>query len=258
MKKNQFVKLTAAGLIAFSSSAALTSAGPLPTGSIKCSSPLISKGLYPVLEWNITYPPAIEDLIIIPVSPSDPIETKVPLIATFRTIGQGVTTGANDTFVKTRGKLSLGTSPFQTVFFGTNPEVSTTPFNLAALFGSQYTGNLIPAGTKIRFGGDIWMGDLSNGADNSFQYAYNTGDGTTNVRALYDNDPMPVGFSVGGGGPSLESFLLPYLDSAGRINIGPEDVIVFMELTHNASQSTSPGYDFQDLLFLVSFKKPTP
>jgi hypothetical protein len=257
MKQNQFVKLTAAGLIAFSSSAALTSAAPLPTGSITSTNQMITIGLKPKLDWKINYPPAIEDYIDKP-TPSGPITTKIPLIATFRTIGQGVTTGADDTFVKTRGKLSLGTSAFKTVFFGTNPQVSTTPFDLKALFGSQYTGNLIPAGTKIRFGGDIWMGDLSNGADNSFQYAYNTGDGTTNVRALYDNDPMPVGFSVGGGGPSLESFLLPYLDSAGRINIGPEDVIVFMELTHNASQSTSPGYDFQDLLFLVSFKKPTP
>lgn len=56
--------------------------------------------------------------------------------------------------------------------------------------------------------------------------------------------------------PSLESFLRPYLDTTGKVKIGPMDVIVFMELTHSSSQKSDPGYDLQDLVLLVTFRKP--
>lgn len=52
--------------------------------------------------------------------------------------------------------------------------------------------------------------------------------------------------------PSLESFLRPYLDAGGRVNIGPMDVIVFMELTH--TDQADGGYDLQDMVLLVTFK----
>lgn len=54
--------------------------------------------------------------------------------------------------------------------------------------------------------------------------------------------------------PTLEDFIRPYLDGNGRVEIGPMDVIVFMELTHTDSQMSDPGYDMQDLVLLVTFK----
>jgi hypothetical protein len=53
--------------------------------------------------------------------------------------------------------------------------------------------------------------------------------------------------------PSLESFIRPYLDASGRVKIGPMDVIIFMELTH--TDESNVGYDLQDLVFLVTFRK---
>jgi hypothetical protein len=55
--------------------------------------------------------------------------------------------------------------------------------------------------------------------------------------------------------PSLESFLKPYLDASKKVKIGPMDVIVFMELTHSASQKSDIGYDLQDCVFLLTFSK---
>jgi hypothetical protein len=34
------------------------------------------------------------------------------------------------------------------------------------------------------------------------------------------------------------------------------DVIVFMELTHSASQKSNIGYDLQDYVMLLTFRKP--
>jgi hypothetical protein len=56
--------------------------------------------------------------------------------------------------------------------------------------------------------------------------------------------------------PSLESFLRPYLDTTGKVKIGPMDVIVFMELTHSSGQKSESGYDLQDMVLLVTFRKP--
>jgi secreted trypsin-like serine protease len=52
----------------------------------------------------------------------------------------------------------------------------------------------------------------------------------------------------------LESFIKPYLTATNKVQIGPMDVIVFMELTHTNSQKSDPGYDLQDMVLLVTFK----
>jgi hypothetical protein len=54
--------------------------------------------------------------------------------------------------------------------------------------------------------------------------------------------------------PSLISFMKPYLDSTGKIKIGPMDVLVMMELTNSGPTTNDPVWDYQDLVMLVSFK----
>jgi hypothetical protein len=53
--------------------------------------------------------------------------------------------------------------------------------------------------------------------------------------------------------PTVEDFIKPYLDSNGKIKIGPMDVIYLMELTH--TNKYDAGFDLQDLCLLVTFRK---
>ena len=73
------------------------------------------------------------------------------------------------------------------------------------------------------------------------------------MKALVNGDPCPSKIPDYNA-PSLEKFLKPYLDSSNNVMIGPMDVIIFMELTH--TNPADSGYDEQDLVFLVSFRKP--
>ena len=82
---------------------------------------------------------------------------------------------------------------------------------------------------------------------------YKSNDGTDNIRFLVKGQTPPTNVPDYNA-PSLESFLRPYLDSTGKVNIGDMDVIVFMELTHTAAQKSQPGYDLQDMVLLVTFE----
>jgi hypothetical protein len=73
------------------------------------------------------------------------------------------------------------------------------------------------------------------------------------VRALVSGQSCPTNVPDYNA-PSLESFLKPYLDSTKKVKIGPMDVIIIMELTH--TDTSSVGYDLQDLVMLVTFRKP--
>jgi hypothetical protein len=246
MKTSHSFAKTTALTAAISLFSLATHADLLPTGTISAASKVIQVGQVPTISWSIIYPKKVDEVITIPTTPSDPVVTKVKLRTSMRVIGQGVTAGAN-TFCRTKGFMSLNTSSFKTIFDGVNANVTATEMKLDTLFGSAYSNNILPAGTRLRFGGQY-----RNPYSGEWSSPYRTGDGTTNVRTLIAGDTPPAGLGISDG-PSLESFLRPYLNSAGKVNIGPMDMIVFMELTHPPSDSTSSGYDFQDLLYLLSF-----
>lgn len=243
---------TAVSLLSITSNAAETTTTTTITnygalgGEISSGSQMIQVGQRPTLKWKISYPYSVKE--VVNITPNGPPKTLVPLVTDIKMLGQGVTAGT--TFVRTQGAVNLNSIGYQTVFDGVNADVTSNNFALSALFGSTFQNNILPAGTTLRFSGRF----LYPGTD-TWSTTYATGDGTTNVRTLVDGDDCPVGLGIGDG-PTLESFLRPYLDSAGKINIGPLDMIVFMELTHTEAESDSPGYDFQDLLFVVTFRKP--
>ena len=49
----------------------------------------------------------------------------------------------------------------------------------------------------------------------------------------------------------LASYLKPYLDASGKINIGPMSVLVLMELSE--TRQNQPCFDYQDVGLLVTF-----
>lgn len=254
-------------------------------GSLSAVPIVVQPGTHPTLKWNISYPSIIQDYVNV----NDPggseegggeegggedgggsdgggstggstgpdggggtsggtgthdtnIEPKTTLDVEVRIIGAGVTVsntnGSNLSFVPTEAVISFNGGSYTRCFYGTNNSVKPN-----RVVWSQKN---ITAGQKLRFGGRYYY----NGSWGPY---WNSQSGTRNVRIMVNGDRPPTTYPLHSA-PSLESFLKPYLDATGRVQIGPMDCIVFMELTHNDSQITQQGYDLQDMVMLVSFK----
>lgn len=228
------------------------------TGSLSANPAIVMAGEKTKLTWSINYPSVVKKYVdIIPPGGSGgsgpgTITPTQNLYADVRIIGQGVTVTTNNTgytFVPTEATMSINnSSTFTRIFYGTNPQINPgSVTNLSSIFGSTYNNNMIQTGKPVRFGGRYYY----DGAWGT-HYKSNSGD---NVRFLVNGDTPPSNVPQYNA-PSLESFLRPYLDTTGKVKIGPMDVIVFMELTHSSSQKSDPGYDLQDLVLLVTFRKP--
>ncbi|RYD22560.1 MAG: hypothetical protein EOP88_07635 [Verrucomicrobiaceae bacterium] len=266
MKTSQWAAISAAvilvGTLVAPRAHAQTSApqAPAPTGLTASLDvdPMVPAGQRTPLSWSINYPSVIKKYVnIVPPGGSGgsgpgTITPTTNLYADVRIIGQGVTVTTNNTgytFVPTEAAMSINnSSTFTRIFYGTNPQINPgSVTNLSSYFGSTYANNMIQTGKPVRFAGRYYY----DGAWGT-QYKSNSGD---NVRFLVNGDTPPSNVPQYNA-PSLESFLRPYLDTTGKVKIGPMDVIVFMELTHSSSQKSDPGYDLQDLVLLVTFRKP--
>lgn len=212
------------------------------TGTITpANGPTALVDTFPKLNWTTNYP-------LKPPIPPTPLPTNFRVKV--RVIGQGVT-GSNSPgtffFAPTHATMSINASSFASVFYGINPEVNSAKIiELANMLGSTYSDNIVQKGSVMNFGGYWQMG-----GDSGTHYKSN--DGTNHIRFLVKGDTPPSCVPEYNE-PTLESFLRPYLDTTGKVDIGDMDVIVFMELTHTAAQQSQPGYDLQDMVLLVTFE----
>jgi hypothetical protein len=218
----------------------------IPVGSLSATPTVVQTGTKPTLTWNVTYPSVVKDYVnVTPASGSTApppagttvtnttITPKVNLIADIRVLGAGVTTTdskGNIVYIRTVGQLKYnGASGYSTIFDGKNTDA------IVQQQGIIKTIN-VTKDKPMYFGG---------------YYIYNGSTSGDNVRTLVNGDTPPSNIPVYNA-PSLESFLKPYLDTSGKVKIGPMDVIIFMELTH--TDKNNVGYDLQDLVFLVTFR----
>eukprot|EP00903_Cladosiphon_okamuranus_P003589 g3587.t1 len=193
--------------------------------------------------WEITYPSIVEDYIeIIPPSTVNPTEE---LDVEVRVLGNGVTVSSSNSksysFVDAQATISFDGGSYQQIFYGDNYDVNPSKV--------VWKKNNVQAGQKIRFGGRYYYKGWG-----TFYYSE---DGKQNVRTLVDGSTPPTNIPSYGA-PSLEDFIKPYIGANGKVDIGPMDVIVFMELTHTDNQQNDEGYDLQDLVLLVTFTSNNP
>lgn len=222
------------------SPAATPTSPAVPVGWLSASPGIVKSGSNPVLKWNITYPSVVQDYVKI-ILPST-VTPKQKLNMEVRVLGAGVTTsnsnGSNLSFVPTEAMMSLNGGSYQRLFYGTNNDVSP---------GKVVWSGKVQTNQTIRFGGRYYY-------NRDWSTFYHSTYGTNNVRTLVHGQTPPTTYPLHTA-PTLESFLKPYLDAGGKVNIGPMDVIVFMELTHTDSQVNNQGYDLQDMVLLVTFKQ---
>lgn len=217
---------------------ALSQTSPsVPVGTLTAFPSVVQTGTKPTLTWNISYPEIVKDVVTIG---DDTVTPKENLVCDIRILGLGVTSYSNGkiTYYRTLGKMKYnGSSSWTTIYDGKQTD------SIVQNQGIVKSGLTINKNKTMSFGGQYY-----NGGWETF-YA----SGTDNVRTLVNGDRPPSNVPDYNA-PSLETFLKPYLDASGKVKIGPMDVIVFMELTD--TNKNVVGYDLQDLVMLLTFRKP--
>lgn len=208
----------------------------LPSGWISAFPTMVQTGTHPTLTWGINYPSIVEDYITID---DDEIIADEDVECEIRVLGAGVTVRANNAlgydFVPTEALTSIADSSYSRIFFGTNLDIN--PSEVVNAF-------TLTKNKSLKFGGRYYY-------NQRWGPFFHTDSSSDNVRVLVNGDTPPDNIPEYGA-PSLESFVRPYLNQDRTVNIGPMDVIVFMELTH--TDKSSSGYDLQDIVLLVTFK----
>jgi hypothetical protein len=229
---------TPCALLAQSSNSSNSTNPSIPVGNITAFPLIVQPGTRPQLTWNIAYPSVVQDVIDIE-GPGTIVPTE-ELCVEVRVLGAGVTVSSNNSsnyqFVPTEAQLSYDGGSYSRIFYGSNNDVKPSKVVYKAT---------VLAGKKLRFGGRYYY-------NKKWGPYFNSQSGTLNVRTLVNGETPPTTYPLHNA-PTLESFLRPYLDSQGRVKIGPMDVIVFMELTHSDSQRNDSGYDLQDMVLLATF-----
>lgn len=240
MKTSRPVALAAAFLACGVPAAQAQSTSPsIPVGSLTAFPLIVQPGVKPTLTWTINYPSIVQDYVT--VTPPATVTPKQNLYVDIRVLGAGVTvsqTGSTSfTFVPTEAVFSYNGGTYTRIFYGTNNNV-----NPSTIVHTRQVAKNAP----LRFGGRYYY-------NNAWGPYFNSQSGTQNVRTLVNGQVPPTTYPLHTA-PTLESFIKPYLDSQGKVKIGPMDVIVFMELTHTDAQNTDQGYDLQDMVLLCTFR----
>ena len=212
----------------------------IPVGDLTAFPTVVQTGTKPTLTWSIGYPSIVENFVT--VTPPATLTPKENLVCDVRILGLGVTSqGSNGaiTYYRTRGQWKYnGSSSWADIYDGKQTDT------IVQQQGLVKSNIAVTKAKAMTFAGQYY--------NSSWQTQYVSTSGT-NIRALVSGQVCP-GNIPDYNAPSLESFLKPYLDSSKKVKIGPMDVIIIMELTH--TDQTDIGYDLQDLVMLVTFRKP--
>lgn len=246
MKTSQLAAVSAAAIIVTILApnrclAATTSTIPaVPFGTLQASPTRVQTGTKPSLTWGILYPSKLSDLVT--VSPPGTLIPNKPVFVSVQPVGCGVTAcdptqGSTQLF--TEARMSLNGSPYQQIFYGIQSDVEPAY--------SLYTKKVF-ANNTIDFGGRY----VKNGAWSSF---YTTKSSNLQVIALADGSTIPTTLPLYQSS-LIANYLKPYVDSTGKVKVGPLSVLILMELgqtNHGAN-----CFDYQDMVLLVTFSSKHP
>ena len=223
-----------------------TNAPVMPVGTLSAFPTIVQAGTHPQLTWNVTLPAAVLDVVTI-TSPGTVTATKSQYVDV-RILGasvKAVTTNNSGqvtswSWVPTEALLSFNGGSYTRVFYNTNNNVNQ---------------NTIVATRQLNVGQRIDFGGRYNHNDSWSSMRTSTNSANT-VRALKHGDTPPTTTPLYQQ-PTIESFILPYLDTNGKMKLGPRDVVYLMELTH--TDTSHGGFDLQDLVVLCTFRDvPAP
>lgn len=205
-----------------------------PVASFSASPSVVQTGTIPTLRWTIIYPSRVGDVATI--TPPGTITLTEPMFVQVRAVGVGVTSNLNggqssDAPAETR--ISVNGSSYQQLFYGNNSDVDPAH----SLYVKKHN-----AGTVLNFGGRYVR-------DYQWTPFYSTRSANMQVIALVDGDSIPTSYDLNQSGRMAE-YLKPYVDSTGKVDIGPLSILVLGE--YGTSTHSSPSFDYQDFVLLVN------
>ncbi len=213
----------------------------VPMGVMSAYPTMVQTGTKPTLTWSILYPSKVSDLAEI-TPPGTITITDKNIYVSVQPIGTGITTcdpTQGSTPLYTDARLSVNGGTYAQLFYGIQSDVSPAY--------SLYIKKL-GVGDTLNFGGRY----VRNGA---WSPLYTTLSSNFQIVALVNGDTPPTSFSLYQSS-ILASYLKPYLNASGKVNIGPLSVLVLMEL--GQTNHSSPCFDYQDMVLLVSFSTKHP
>ncbi len=205
----------------------------IPTGKLNVDRTMVRVGTKSNLDWQIQYPSTVVTDVVT-IGPSGTITAKTSMKMRVRTLGVAFQSGS--TLLPVEGSWSKNNSASYTRFFyGIGPSVVST---------NVLIDTTVSVNDKIDFGARGWSGSAwfpfhdTRSAD-QYTTVLKNGDSAPSYAPAYDQ-------------ASAKSFLAPYLDTTGKIKIGPRDLIVLWECSTAAPGTTY--FDMQDLVILVTFE----
>jgi hypothetical protein len=197
---------------------------------------VVQTGTKPTLTWSILYPSNITTMVT--VVPPGTLQINTTSYMTVQIVGTGVTncepSQASVSSIPTDVRMSLNGGSYTQLFYGT--QAAVVPQNY--LYSKK-----LNSGTKIDFAGRYDM----NGV---WSPLYTTRSSNFQLVALSTGQSIP---SVS---PTTAGYLKPYLDTAGKVNVGPMSVLILMEL--GQADHNSSCFDYQDQVLLVTFSAKHP
>jgi len=210
----------------------------IPVGSLAVSPTVVQAGTKPSLAWNIMFPKTISE--VVHITPPGKLTLLDDYYVDVQIIGSSVTTStsgqaASSVSYPTDARMSVDGGSYVQLFYGTSADV-----NPSSLLYSKK----LKKGCTINFGGRYVV-------NNAWSPFYTSLSSNMQVVSLVNGDTPPTSFALDKSA-TLASFLKPYLDSEGKIKIGPLNVLVLMELGQTDHSESS--YDLQDQVLLVTFR----
>lgn len=213
----------------------------IPVGSISAFPTIVQTGTHPQVSWDITVPEPVND--VVEIEPPGTLKPKRCVIMDVRVLGASVKRVWTNNWgqvvdwewVPTEARIKYNSGSYDRIFFDTNDDV-----NPNRIVHSQ----IVEKDSTVNFGARYVN------SNNTWATWYSTTNSDHNVIALMDGDTPPTTTPMYQQ-PTIESFILPYLDADGKITLGARDVIILMELTH--TDRNHGGFDLQDMALLVTF-----
>jgi len=190
----------------------------------------------PTLTWDIFHPNTVGD--VARIIPPGGLAATSRIYVSVQPIGTGIA-GQNQVSYPAEVRISLKGGSYQQLFYGTQADVEPQ----YSLYVKRLSTN-----DTIDLGGRY----IVNGSWTPF---YTTRSANAQVISLVKGSVPPPNLP----GPSsnrLATYLKPYIDSTGKVNIGPMSVLVLMELSE--TNRSAPGFDYQDMALLVTFSAKHP
>lgn len=241
--KTSPVRALAASILAICalvSNQAMAQDPPIPVGRLDASPGIVMSGTKPTLNWEITYPSVVKDIVTI--EPPATVVPKVKVNMDVRVVGASVKVVWLNVWgivtkwewAPTEAAVKIDSGDFSQIFYNTQANVNPSK----VVYNKK-----LNAKQKVNFSGRYNF--------NGWSTRFTSNSSSQNVVALVNGDVPPTTTPLYQQ-PTINDFIKPYLDSQGRIKIGPKDVIYLMELTH--TDKRDGGFDLQDLALLVTFQ----